>query len=104
MKQIQGTYSIVLLSSHDPEHLYCVKQDSPLIIGLGEGCNYIGSDINAFLEHTRKAVVLDDGNLPSSAGNDMRFRMSGSEKKGKNQFSKLIGIQRPQKKVVFPTT
>ena len=61
LKQIQGTYSIVLLSSHDPEHLYCVKQDSPLIIGLGEGCNYIGSDINAFLEHTRKAVVLDDG-------------------------------------------
>ncbi|MEC8272699.1 MAG: glutamine--fructose-6-phosphate transaminase (isomerizing), partial [SAR324 cluster bacterium] len=28
LKQIQGTYSIVLLSSHDPEHLYCVKQDS----------------------------------------------------------------------------
>ncbi|MDP7498335.1 MAG: glutamine--fructose-6-phosphate transaminase (isomerizing) [SAR324 cluster bacterium] len=61
LKQIQGTYSIVLLSAHDPENLYCVKQDSPLIIGLGEGCNYIGSDINAFLEHTRKAVVLDDG-------------------------------------------
>ena len=61
LKQIQGTYSIVLMSLHDPDHLYCVKQDSPLIIGLGEGCNFIGSDVNAFIEHTRKAVVMDDG-------------------------------------------
>ncbi len=61
LKKVEGTYAIVLMSRHDPEHLYCVKQDSPLIIGLGEGCNYVGSDINAFLEHTRKAVVLEDG-------------------------------------------
>ena len=61
LQQIEGSFSIVMLSSHDPEHLYCVKKESPLLLGLGEGCNYVGSDINAFLEYTKKAIVLDEG-------------------------------------------
>ena len=61
LQQIEGSYSIVMLSTHDPEHLYCVKKESPLLLGLGEGCNYVGSDLNAFLEYTRQAIVLDDG-------------------------------------------
>ena len=61
LKKIEGSYSIVMLSEHDPEHLYCVKKGSPLLLGLGEGCNYVGSDLNAFLEYTRQAIVLDDG-------------------------------------------
>ncbi len=61
LQQIEGSFSIVMLSSHDPEHLYCVKKESPLLLGLGEDCNYVGSDINAFLEYTRKAIVLDEG-------------------------------------------
>ena len=43
LKKIEGSYSIVMLSAHDPEHLYCVKKGSPLLLGLGEGCNYVGS-------------------------------------------------------------
>ena len=50
LQQIEGSYSIVMLSKHDPEHLYCVKYESPLLLGLGEGCNYVGSDRKAFLE------------------------------------------------------
>jgi len=61
IKKIEGSFSIVMLSLHDPEHLYCVKKESPLLLGLGEDCNFVGSDLNAFLEHTKKAVVLDDG-------------------------------------------
>tara|TARA_B100000945_G_scaffold283373_1_gene252383 strand:+ start:6785 stop:8602 length:1818 start_codon:yes stop_codon:yes gene_type:complete len=61
LNQIEGSFSIVMLSSHDPEHLYCVKKESPLLLGLGADCNYVGSDINAFLEYTRKAIVLDEG-------------------------------------------
>ncbi len=61
LQQIEGSFSIVMLSSHDPENLYCVKNESPLLLGLGEGCNYVGSDINAFLEYTRKAIILDEG-------------------------------------------
>ena len=61
IQQIQGSFSIVMLSLHDPEHLYCVKNESPLLLGLGEECNFVGSDLNAFLDYTKNAIVLDDG-------------------------------------------
>ena len=61
IQQIEGSFSIVMLSSHDPEHLYCVKNESPLLLGLGDGCNYVGSDLNAFSDYTKNAIVLDDG-------------------------------------------
>ncbi len=70
----EGSFSIVMLSAHDPEHLYCVKKESPLLLGLGEGCNYVGSDLNAFLEYTRKAVVLDDGEYVVLGRNDYKIR------------------------------
>ena len=74
LEQIEGSFSIVMLSAHDPEHLYCVKKESPLLLGLGEGCNYVGSDLNAFLEYTRKAVVLDDGEYVVLGRNDYKIR------------------------------
>ena len=74
LKQIEGSYSIVMLSEHDPEHLYCVKKGSPLLLGLGEGCNYVGSDLNAFLEYTRQAIVLDDGEYVVLGRDDYQIR------------------------------
>ena len=74
LKQIEGSYSIVMLSAHDPEHLYCVKKGSPLLLGLGEGCNYVGSDLNAFLEYTRQAIVLDDGEYVVLGRDDYQIR------------------------------
>ncbi len=74
LEQIEGSFSIVMLSAHDPEHLYCVKKESPLLLGLGEGGNYVGSDLNAFLEYTRKAVVLDDGEYVVLGRNDYKIR------------------------------
>ena len=41
LRQIEGSFSIVMLSSHDPEHLYCVRKESPLLLGLGEDLSLI---------------------------------------------------------------
>ena len=81
LQQIEGSFSIVMLSSHDPEHLYCVKKESPLLLGLGEECNYVGSDINAFLEYTRKAIVLDEGEYVILGPNDYQVRNLKTGKK-----------------------
>ena len=81
LQQIEGSFSIVMLSSHDPEHLYCVKKESPLLLGLGEGCNYVGSDINAFLEYTRKAIVLDEGEYVILGPNEYQVRSLKTGKK-----------------------
>ena len=60
IKELDGTYAIALISTHKPDRIYCARKESPLIIGLGTDANYIGSDFNAFIEHTKSAVIMDD--------------------------------------------
>ncbi|SFL72650.1 glutamine--fructose-6-phosphate transaminase [Paenibacillus sp. 1_12] len=61
--RIHGAYAIVVLSEHEPDKLIAARLASPLIIGVGEGENFIGSDIPAILEYTRNVYVLEDGEM-----------------------------------------
>ena len=60
---VEGTYGIAVICSRDPEKLVAARKGSPLLIGLGEGENYIASDVAAILQHTRQVVYLDDGEM-----------------------------------------
>ncbi len=61
IRELEGTFALVFISVDVPGQIFCVKRESPLIIGLGHGENFIGSDFNAFIEFTRQAVIMDDG-------------------------------------------
>lgn len=61
LNKVEGSFATAMLCTHDSDHIYCAKKDSPLILGIGEGRNFIGSDINGFLEYTKHAITLDDG-------------------------------------------
>jgi len=61
LERVQGTYALAMVSALEPGRIYCGKVGSPLVIGLGQGRNFVASDINAFLPFTREAVVLQDG-------------------------------------------
>ena len=60
---VEGTYGIAVISSRDPEKVVAARKGSPLLIGLGEGENYVASDVAAILQHTRQVVYLDDGEM-----------------------------------------
>ncbi|MGC4045763.1 MAG: glutamine--fructose-6-phosphate transaminase (isomerizing) [Armatimonas sp.] len=60
---VRGAYSIAVVSAHEPDVLYCAKTASPLILGLGEGENFLASDIPAVMRYTRQVVVLEDGDF-----------------------------------------
>ncbi len=60
-KSLSGTYAFALISSHSPETIYCARNESPLVIGVGMGDMFVGSDINAFIEYTKNIVFLNDG-------------------------------------------
>ncbi|KYZ77753.1 glutamine--fructose-6-phosphate aminotransferase [Anaerosporomusa subterranea] len=60
---IEGSYALVFMSKHDPGKIICSKQDNPLVIGLGEGENFIASDIPAIINYTRKTYILSDGEM-----------------------------------------
>lgn len=61
IRELEGTYALALITTHDPDKVFCAKRASPLVIGLGDDANYVGSDFNAFVEFTKNAVVMDDG-------------------------------------------
>ena len=61
--RIRGSYALGILCSDHPDQLVAVRKDSPLIIGLGDGENYIASDIPAVLEHTRDYYLLQDNEI-----------------------------------------
>ena len=61
LRRLKGTFALAMISAHDPESIFCARQKSPLILGIAPETNFVGSDVNAFLAYTRRAVVLDDG-------------------------------------------
>ncbi len=61
--KIKGSYAMVVLEQDNPQRLVAVRQDSPLIVGLGEGENFLASDIPALLCHTRNTYILEDGEI-----------------------------------------
>ena len=63
LRRIEGAYSLVFMSSKHPGMLIAAKQDNPLVIGIGEGENFIASDIPAIIQRTRRTYILNDGEL-----------------------------------------
>ncbi|NOU73513.1 glutamine--fructose-6-phosphate transaminase (isomerizing) [Paenibacillus sp. LMG 31458] len=63
VKLMTGAFALGVLTEYEPDRLVAVRQASPLIIGIGEGENFIGSDIPAILEYTRNVFILNDGEM-----------------------------------------
>ena len=63
LRRIEGSYSLVFMCKREPDKLICTKQDNPLVIGIGEGENFIASDIPAIIKRTRRTYILNDGEL-----------------------------------------
>ncbi|WP_168123882.1 glutamine--fructose-6-phosphate transaminase (isomerizing) [Paenibacillus sp. HB172176] len=61
--RMRGAFALGVLTEFEPEKLVAVRFASPLVIGIGDGENFIGSDIPAILEHTRNVYILNDGEM-----------------------------------------
>ena len=61
--KVQGSYALGIISSDNPDELIAVRKDSPLIVGLGKGENFIASDIPAILQYTRDVYLLNDNEI-----------------------------------------
>lgn len=70
---VEGSYGIAIMCSDFPSELIVAKQDSPLIIGLGKGENFIASDISAIVDKTRDVVRLCDGELAAITPNSIEY-------------------------------
>jgi glucosamine--fructose-6-phosphate aminotransferase (isomerizing) len=63
VKKLKGSFAFAVISSYEPGVIVGARQDSPMIAGLGEGENFLASDIPAILKHTRRIIVIDNGEV-----------------------------------------
>ncbi|HYH74055.1 MAG TPA: glutamine--fructose-6-phosphate transaminase (isomerizing) [Nocardioides sp.] len=56
---LRGAFTLVAVDAQDPDRVVAARRNSPLVVGIGEGENFLGSDVAAFIEHTREAMELD---------------------------------------------
>ncbi len=63
LKDIRGSYALVIVNAREPRMLVAARKESPLILGLGEGEFFLASDIPAILPYTRRVIFLEDHDL-----------------------------------------
>ncbi len=61
LKKLKGSFALGIIYADEPDRIYVVRNESPLVLGIGEGENFAASDVPAFLEYTNRVVFLDDG-------------------------------------------
>ena len=70
---VRGSYALAVLFKDFPDTVFAVKRESPLIVGWGEGENFVASDIPALLKYTRKYSVLEEGDLAVVTAGSIQF-------------------------------
>lgn len=60
LHKLEGSYALGVLCKDYPDRIICARKESPLVVGLGKGENFIASDVPALLEHTRDVYYLDE--------------------------------------------
>ncbi len=78
LSQVEGTYGIAVLCKDNPQEIVAARHGSPLVIGRGEGENFVASDISAILRHTNQVVYLEDKEIALVSRN--KFSISTIDK------------------------
>ena len=73
LAKVRGSYALAVLFRDRPDTIFAVKRESPLIVGWGEGENFVASDIPALLKYTRRYSVLEEGDMAVCTTEGIRF-------------------------------
>ena len=80
LKRITGAYCILLISEDDPETIIAARKGSPLVIGVGKGEHFLGSDATPMLEYTKEVVYVNDYELAIVRPDELILKNLGNEK------------------------
>ncbi len=111
-RRLQGAFTLVAVDSHDESKVVAARRNSPLVVGLGQGENFLASDVAAFIEHTREALELGqdqvvtitsdtvtvtdfDGNPASGTPFHVDWDLSAAEKDGYDWFMRKEIFEQP---------
>ena len=80
LKRVVGAYVILMIDEDDPETIIAARKGSPLVIGIGKGEHFLGSDASPMLEYTKEVVYINDFELAIVKPNDLVLKNLGNEK------------------------
>ncbi len=87
LKEVTGSYAIGIISKKEPDKIVASRSGSPLVIGIGKNEMFIASDIPALLNHTRKVIFLEEGEIATIEKNSVHITdLDGKEIKKEIQY------------------
>ncbi|HOS70233.1 MAG TPA: glutamine--fructose-6-phosphate transaminase (isomerizing) [Bacillota bacterium] len=86
LEKIRGSYAFAVISKREPDKIICVRKENPLIVGIGNGENFIASDIPAILNHTRRIYLLNEKELAVVEKDRISFFDESGKEVGKEVF------------------
>ena len=63
LNRVEGAYGLVIICTKEPDRLFAAKKGSPLVIGVGDGENFIASDATPIVEYTQRVIYLNDDDI-----------------------------------------
>jgi glucosamine--fructose-6-phosphate aminotransferase (isomerizing) len=112
-RRLEGAFTLVAVDAQDPSRVVAARRNSPLVVGIGDGENFVGSDVAAFIEHTREALELAqdqvvtitrddvsvtdfDGNAADGKRYHVDWDLSAAEKGGFDWFMRKEIFEQPR--------
>jgi glutamine---fructose-6-phosphate transaminase (isomerizing) len=78
LRRLKGSFAVAAVSANEPEKVVAARNQSPLVVGLGEGENFLASAVQALLGETREFLVVENGEIAEVTGSSVRiFTMDG---------------------------
>ena len=80
LKEVKGSYALGIICSDEPDKLIAARNESPLVIGIGEGENFIASDVPAIIKYTKKIIFPEDKEIVILTKDDVKsYDLKGNE-------------------------
>ncbi len=72
-KRLEGAFTLLAIHAEQADRIVAARRDSPLVIGLGEGENFLGSDVSGFIDYTKSAVEMDNDQVVTITADDIEI-------------------------------
>ncbi len=93
VRRLEGSFALAMISTDEPERIFCAREKSPLILGICSGRNFVVSDVNALLPDIRRTVSLDDGESAGISADGYSIRtITGAEKGYKKAAIRIASL------------
>ena len=97
LRRIEGAYALGMLCADCPDRIIAARKDAPLLLGYGEGCNFLASDVTAIIKHTRDVAYMEDGEVAVLTRDGIEVYDALEQKVEKKHFTIDWEVSAPEK-------